>query len=228
MKASTTLSFFFSLAAVSAQGTNCPAPGEKTSSGEIGCDPNVEYPNAEYPNEACALIGDCHFLRGLGFIAPTSTGTNTATITATSTSASSTTTCPPPGETNAAGDYSCNPAHSYPNQACALIGDCYFLRGLGLLVTNSTSVPVIISTKLPSNVTFTTARPTTVAPKPFTTTFVTTENGVPVTKVVVTSTGGAAEPTGVVVEPTNVATAGASQLSAVGGLAVFGFIFALL
>ncbi|KAL2205908.1 hypothetical protein CC79DRAFT_1369350 [Sarocladium strictum] len=220
MKASTTLSFFFSLAAVSAQGTNCPAPGTKTSSGDVACDPKVEY-----PNEACALIGDCYFLRGLGLLT-SGTDTATATVTATSSAASSTTTCPPPGETNAAGDYSCNPAHSYPNQACALIGDCYFLRGLGLL-TNST-VPVIISTKLPSNISFTTVHPTTVAPKPFTTTFVTTENGVPVTKVVVTSTGGSSEPTNVVVVPTDVATAGASQLSAVGGLAVFGLVFALL
>lgn len=38
--------------------------------------------------------------------------------------------CPGPGETNAAGDYGCNPAHQYPEgQKCeAVDGDCYVIK----------------------------------------------------------------------------------------------------
>ena len=41
--------------------------------------------------------------------------------------------CPGPGETNAAGDYGCNPAHEYPEgQVCeAVDGDCYVIKGGG-------------------------------------------------------------------------------------------------
>lgn len=118
MKAAAVLSSLAALAVVSAE--SCAPPGATAASGDVGCDPAKDY-----PNEACALIGDCHYLRGLGAIVPTSTGGAQPTPTAS---------CPPAGETNAAGDYSCNPAHDYSaqQQACALIGDCYFLRGLGV------------------------------------------------------------------------------------------------
>ncbi|KAH6686934.1 hypothetical protein F5X68DRAFT_208257 [Plectosphaerella plurivora] len=43
--------------------------------------------------------------------------------------------CPAPGTTTEDG-YSCNPAHQYPpGELCVLIGDCYFLRGTGLLTS---------------------------------------------------------------------------------------------
>ncbi|KAK0389274.1 hypothetical protein NLU13_2849 [Sarocladium strictum] len=126
MKTSTTFSFLASLAAVSA--AQCPAPGTTNSAGD-------------YPGQACALLNGCHYLRGLGLM------TSTASATATSTAASTTTaTCPPPGQTNAAGDYSCNPAHDYPGEACALIGGCYFLRGLGVMTSSTVSAPAPAAT----------------------------------------------------------------------------------
>ena len=97
---------------------SCPPAGQTNAAGDYSCNPAHEYPSGQ----ACALIGDCYFLRGMGVVVPTSTS-----------AAQPSATCPPAGQTNAAGDYSCNPAHQYPNgQVCALIGGCYFLRGTGL------------------------------------------------------------------------------------------------
>ncbi|KAG9256246.1 uncharacterized protein F5Z01DRAFT_634573 [Emericellopsis atlantica] len=131
MKYSTILSTLAAAGAVSAQAnpsstpTACPAAGETNAAGDYGCNPNREY-----PGEACALIGDCYILRGLGLLSTTTSSANP-----TSTPAA----CPAAGETNAAGDYGCNPNREYPGEACALIGDCYILRGLGLLSTTTSS-----------------------------------------------------------------------------------------
>merc|ERR1711988_483762 len=103
--------------------TACPAAGESNALGE-GCNPNRDY-----PGKACALLGDCYILEGFGVIVPTVTTSAKPTPTV----------CPPAGKTNAAGDYGCNPNRAYPGKACALIGDCYILRGLGGIVPNVTS-----------------------------------------------------------------------------------------
>jgi hypothetical protein len=287
MKASTTLSFLASLAAVSA--ADCPPPGQTNAAGDYSCNPAHEY-----PGQACALIGDCYYLRGLGVLTGSSTAssaqptatcpppgeTNAAgdyscnpaheypdkacalidgcyflrglgvlTATSTSSSAQPTATCPPPGETNAAGDYSCNPAHEYPDKACALIDGCYYLRGLGYSVTSTAPNPhptcpppgqtnaigdyscnpahrypnqvcaliggCYFLRGLGGNVTYTSVHPLSTKGPAVPTTIVISSNGVPVS-------------TAVVSQPTHVITAGASQLSAAGGLVILGFIAALL
>merc|ERR1711988_1806763 len=96
--------------------TACPAAGESNALGE-GCNPNRDY-----PGKACALLGDCYILEGLGVIVPTSTSSSTPTPTA----------CPAAGESNALGE-GCNPNRDYPGKACALLGDCYILEGLGVI-----------------------------------------------------------------------------------------------
>lgn len=112
------------------QPTGCPAVGTTNPAGDKGCDPAQQY-----PGEACALVGGCYVLRGLGL---NTSLTPSGTVSSTSSAPSPTQTgCPPPGTTNAAGDYSCNPAHQYPDQVCVLIDGCYFLRGLGLRTTTS-------------------------------------------------------------------------------------------
>lgn len=132
MKFSTTISALASIGVAVA--ADCPPVGTMNAAGDYSCNPAHEY-----PNQACALIGDCYFLRGLGL----ATATPTTSIKPTSTA------CPPAGSTNAAGDYSCNPAHEYPNQACALIGDCYYLRGLGYITPSSTTSTKPTSTACP-------------------------------------------------------------------------------
>ena len=182
MKVSTAIPVLAAVGMASAQ--SCPAPGETNAAGDYSCSPAHEYPDGQL----CVLKDGCYYLEGTGAIVPTTTGSAAPTTTAS---------CPAAGETNSAGDYSCNPAHRYPNQVCALIGGCYFLRGLGGNVTYTSVHP--LSTKGP-------AVPTTI---------VISSNGVPVS-------------TAVVSQPTHVITAGASQLSAAGGLVILGFIAALL
>lgn len=220
----------------SAQSTaTCPPPGETNAAGDYSCNPAHEY-----PGEACALIDGCYYLRGLGI----------PTVTSTLSPATPTATCPPPGQTNAAGDYSCNPAHEYPNQACALIDGCYFLRGLGYSVTSSAPIPaptcppvgqtnavgdyscnpahrypnqvcVLLGgcyflRGLGGNVTYTSVHPMSTKGPAVPTTIIYSSNGVPVSTAVVT------QPSTVVV------TGGAAQLSAAGGLVIAGLIAALL
>ncbi|KAF5628978.1 hypothetical protein F25303_10319 [Fusarium sp. NRRL 25303] len=131
MKVSATL-FLAAISAVSA--ADCPAPGQTNAAGDYSCNPAHDY-----PGQACALIDGCYFLRGLGLV------TGTATKTTTEPTTKPTSSCPAPGQTNAAGDYSCNPAHEYPDQACALIDGCYFLRGLGLETGIPVPTPVIVN-----------------------------------------------------------------------------------
>ncbi|TPX15241.1 uncharacterized protein E0L32_004518 [Thyridium curvatum] len=46
--------------------------------------------------------------------------------------------CPAAGTTNAAGDYSCNPAHQYPaGQTCVEVNGCYVLRSSAASSSNS-------------------------------------------------------------------------------------------
>ena len=113
------------LAGLAVVSATCPDSGATNAAGDYGCNPAHSY-----PNQACALIGGCYVLRGLGLMTPTTTAT-----------AQPTQSCPSPGSTNTAGDYGCNPAHSYPNQACALVGGCYVLRGLGVSPTSSAPQP---------------------------------------------------------------------------------------
>ncbi|RBR12983.1 hypothetical protein FVER53590_06572 [Fusarium verticillioides] len=48
--------------------------------------------------------------------------------------------CPAPGQTNATGDESCDPAKDYPGEACVLLNDgCHYLRGLGLITATATT-----------------------------------------------------------------------------------------
>lgn len=132
MKYSAILSTLAAAGAVSAQANPtttpaaCPAAGETNAAGDYGCNPNREY-----PGQACALIGDCYILRGLGLLTTSSNGVQPTP---------GPVVCPAAGETNAVGDYGCNPNREYPDQVCALINDCYILRGLGLASTTTKSV----------------------------------------------------------------------------------------
>ena len=119
MKFTTTLAGLAGLAVVSAAEATppCPLPGATNAAGEYSCNPAHQYPSGQ----TCAPIGGCYYLRGMGNVPPTS-----------SSSAQLAQSCPPAGDTNAAGEYSCNPAHQYPSgQTCAPIGGCYYLRGMG-------------------------------------------------------------------------------------------------
>ncbi|KAK0385646.1 hypothetical protein NLU13_6823 [Sarocladium strictum] len=107
--------------------TSCPAPGTTDAAGEYSCNPAHQYPDGQ----VCVLKGNCYFLEG--------TGLNTASA---SQAASSTASCPAPGSTSTDGDYSCNPAHQYPDgQVCVLKGGCYFLEGTGLLTSTPSGQP---------------------------------------------------------------------------------------
>ncbi|KAF3342339.1 hypothetical protein VD0002_g7927 [Verticillium dahliae] len=111
MKSFTVLAALASLGAVSAQTNNCPAPGSTSAAGDYSCNPAHAYPEGQQ----CVLVNGCYFLRS-----------KAASSTAAQPSATG---CPAPGATSAAGDYSCNPAHAYPEgQECILVNGCFFLR----------------------------------------------------------------------------------------------------
>ena len=206
--------------------TACPAAGESNALGE-GCNPNRDY-----PGKACALLGDCYILEGLGVIVPTSTSSPKPTPTV----------CPPAGKTNAAGDYGCNPNRAYPGKACALIGDCYILRGLGGIVPNVTSSVVPESstiTTVINGVTTTMPVAHTSAHGGFVTTVINgVTTSVPIAEptrapnggIITTGSDGAVTTLPPGAQPTggDVPTAGAAQLSIAGGLAAVAFAAALL
>ncbi|KAL9943947.1 hypothetical protein D7B24_002639 [Verticillium nonalfalfae] len=111
MKSFTILSALAGLGAVSAQATNCPAPGSTSAAGDYSCNPAHAYPEGQQ----CVLVNGCYFLRSkaASSTAPKPTGTS----------------CPAPGSTSVVGDYSCNPAHTYSEGLeCILVDGCYFLR----------------------------------------------------------------------------------------------------
>ncbi|CRK33993.1 hypothetical protein BN1708_006248, partial [Verticillium longisporum] len=121
-------------------GTSCPAPGSTSAVGDISCLPTQKYSKGL----ECVLVNGCYLLRPM-------CGTSSSAA-----PKPTTTSCPAPGSTNAAGDYSCNPAHKYPEgQQCVLMDGCYLLRTTGGVPTThpNTTVPAS-STKpvvLPTN-----------------------------------------------------------------------------
>ncbi|KAM0333405.1 hypothetical protein ACHAQA_002066 [Verticillium albo-atrum] len=112
MKSFVVLTTLATLGAVSAQGTDCPAPGSTNAAGDYSCNPAHQYPEGQ----ECALVDGCYFLRETKNpytppAQPSATG------------------CPAPGSTSTTGDYSCNPAHQYPEgQECVLVDGCYILH----------------------------------------------------------------------------------------------------
>ncbi|CAK1367300.1 unnamed protein product [Cercospora beticola] len=118
------------------------------------------------------------------------------------TASSTASSCPAPGDKDASGRYSCNPAHSYPDgQYCTLVDGCYFLRTVGPGVSASASVPVSYETKTVSE--FTTFCPspttfvhsaTTYAVTAATTIVIPCPGGCAVTKPVTTAPGTAPAP----------------------------------
>src|SRR5688572_28350407 len=124
MKVSTAIPVLAAVGMASAQ--SCPAPGETNAAGDYSCSPAHEYPDGQL----CVLKDGCYYLEGTGAIVPTTTGSAAPTTTAS---------CPAAGETNSAGDYSCNPAHEYPDgQLCVLKAGCYYLEGTGAIVPTTT------------------------------------------------------------------------------------------
>ncbi|OAA36501.1 hypothetical protein ISF_09948 [Cordyceps fumosorosea ARSEF 2679] len=97
----------------------CAAPGERDSKGRYSCNPAHQYPNGQ----SCVQIDGCYVLCEGNNTLVTTTGTGTGSPQPTGTGS-----CAAPGDYDAQGRYSCNPAHQYPNgQSCKTVDGCPLL-----------------------------------------------------------------------------------------------------
>ncbi|TQV94357.1 hypothetical protein V2A60_002609 [Cordyceps javanica] len=96
---------------------SCAAPGERDGKGRYSCNPAHQYPNGQ----SCAQIEGCYVLCEGNNTPVTTTGTGSPQPTGAGS-------CAAPGDYDAQGRYSCNPAHQYPNgQSCKTIDGCPLL-----------------------------------------------------------------------------------------------------
>ncbi|OAQ60238.1 hypothetical protein VFPPC_10664 [Pochonia chlamydosporia 170] len=120
-------------------GAACPPAGSNDSQGRYSCNPAHQYPNGQ----TCKVIEGCYLLcdaNGVPIKNTTPTGTAQPTQTPV---------CPPAGQTDKQGRYSCNPAHQYPNgQTCTLVDGCYYLSSGGKPINNNgttTAPPPVVT-----------------------------------------------------------------------------------
>ncbi|OAA70997.1 hypothetical protein LEL_09588 [Akanthomyces lecanii RCEF 1005] len=130
--------------------STCAAPGAYDAKGRYSCNPAHQYPNGQ----SCVQLDGCYVLceGGNKPITTTATVIPPATGTGSPKPTGSTGSCAAPGEYDAQGRYSCNPAHQYPNgQSCKTIDGCPLLVGAdgkaivknGGSSTTASSVPVV-------------------------------------------------------------------------------------
>ncbi|KAG5930488.1 hypothetical protein E4U42_001060 [Claviceps africana] len=126
-----------------ASAVDCPASGQLDDQHRTGCSTTETYPDGE----TCQRIDGCYLLVD-SFEKPIIGKPVDDSLLRRATSE-----CPPPGNYDHQGRYSCNPAHAYPNgQKCKPVADCFFLTDAdsNLILEKPTSTTPAGSAATPS------------------------------------------------------------------------------